>query len=140
MKLIEDTPFKKTLLRINAESAGHHKPLPNMEVDRIKTAIPSLENEEERLYMGLLVYTGMRVEEILGLMWEDVYISECYLTVRQAVTHPTNGKYHIDTPKSRNSYRTAGLTIPLMTIIRPLVKESGYIIGGAQPSSYSKKS
>jgi integrase len=139
MKLIDDTPFKKTLLRIQAESAGHHKPLPDEEIDRVKQAIPHLESDEERLYMALLAYTGIRLEELLGLQWEDVNLSEQYCLIKRAITHPKNNHYHVDTPKSADSHRTVLLPTPLVDILKPCVKDHGYILGGDIPWCYSKK-
>ena len=139
MGIISDSPFKKTLLRINAESAGHHKALPDVEIDRIKMAIPKLASEEDRLYMALLAYTGIRLEELLGLMWDDVDLDNRFLIVKRAVTHPKNNHYHVDTPKSVDSKRTIPLPLPLVDILRPSAQSNGYILGGNEPWCYSKK-
>ncbi len=138
MKVIPESPFKKTLLRINAEPAGHHKALPDAETDRIKMAIPHLDNEEERLYMALLAYTGIRLEELLGLRWEDIDLDKRYCTIKRAVTHPKNNHYHIDTPKTEDSKRTVPLTLPLVDILQPSVRSGGFILGGDKPWCYSK--
>jgi integrase len=139
MGIIQDNPVKKTLLRNNGEPAGHHKALPDAEIDRIKMAIPQLAVEEERLYMALLAYTGIRLEELLGLMWEDIDLVNRFCTIKRAVTHPKNNHYHIDTPKTENSKRTVPLTLPLVDILQPLAQSSGYILGGEKPWCYSKK-
>lgn len=78
MKIIDDTPFKTTLLHIRSHRGGHHKALPDAEVSRIKREIFTLQDERQRLYMALLVYTGMRREEVLGLGWENVHLDENY--------------------------------------------------------------
>ena len=88
MKLIDDTPFKMTLLSIEAEESGHHKALPDEVVDRVKKAIPELADPRQRLYMGLLVYTGMRVEEIAGMRWENLHLNRHFGEVRRVVIYP----------------------------------------------------
>lgn len=60
MKIIEESPFKHSLLRIHAEQAGHHKAIADAQIAHVRCAIPGLKNPDERLYMGLLAYTGMR--------------------------------------------------------------------------------
>lgn len=90
MKLIDDTPFKTTLLRVRSYRGGHHKALPDAEVSRIKREIPTLQDERQRLYMALLVYTGMRREEVLGLGWENVRLDENYGEVKQEAVEQLN--------------------------------------------------
>ena len=57
MKIIPETPFKHSLLNIRAEEAGHHKAMTDEEIQRVRQAIPHLQDRNERLYMGLLAYT-----------------------------------------------------------------------------------
>ena len=140
MGLIDNTPMKKTLLTIHAEEAGHHQALPDDEVARVKVAIPNLENEEQRLYMALLAFTGMRPEEVYGLCWEDVHLDKSYAVVVRAVTYPKNSKPHVGKPKTRRSGRTVLLSSKVVDILRKSQKSKGFILGGDKPWCYSKKS
>lgn len=107
MKLIDDTPFKSTLLRVRSHRGGHHKALPDAEVSRIKREIPALQDTRQRLYMALLVYTGMRREEVLGLGWENIHLDENYGEVKRVVVFPNNAKAVVkDSPKTETSERT----------------------------------
>ena len=139
MGVIDDTPMKKTLLRIRAEEAGHHQAMPDVEIARIKAEIPSLENEEQRLYMALLAFTGMRPEEVYGLRWEDVHLERSYAQVVRAVTYPRNNKPHIGPPKTDKSSRTVLLAAKVVEILRVAQKAEGFILGGDAPWCYSKK-
>lgn len=139
MGLIDDTPMKKTLLRIRAEAAGHHKALPDEEIARIKMAIPTLKNEEQKLYMALLAFTGMRPEEVYGLRWEDVHLEYSYAQVVRAVTYPKNSKPHIGAPKTERSSRTVLLPAKAVEILKAAQKPEGFILGGDAPWCYSKK-
>lgn len=136
MKIIEDTPFKMALLSIDAEEAGHHKALPDSEVDRIKKAIPGLIDHRQRLYMGLLVYTGMRREEIAGMRWENIHLDKHYGEVRRVVVYP-NGAQAILREKTKTKCSTRDFIIPeaLVEILRPLQQQSGFIIHGQDPDS-----
>ena len=134
MKLCDDTPFKMALLTIEGEESHHHKALPDEVVDRVKKAIPDLADPRERLYMGLLAYTGMRVEEIVGLRWENVFLDRHYGEVRRVVIYPDR-KTPIVRDKTKTKHSTRDFIIPdaLKDILEPLRQESGFIIHGRNP-------
>ena len=138
MKIIEDSPFKKTLLTINAEQASHHTALPDADVARIKREIPSLEKRDERIYMALLVFTGLRPEEVRGLRWQDVFLDQQYGMIQVAVTYPENNHPVIGRPKTERSSRTVLFPSTVVDILRPHQQDSGYICGGENPWCYSK--
>ena len=113
MKIIDDTPFKMALLSIDAAESGHHKALPDAEVDRIKKEIPSLTDPRQRLYMGLLAFTGLRVV---------VYPDRVHAVVR-------------DKTKTKCSTRDFILPDALIEILEPLKKDSGFVIHGRDPEA-----
>ena len=136
MKLVSDSPIKKTLLLNNGKQSKHHKALLDENVQRVKNAIPYLKNEQQRLYMALLAYTGMRREEIVGLGWEHLNFAEAYGHIQRTVTYPNNQKAVIRN-QTKTKYSTRDFVIPdqLMDILKPCAKKSGYIIHGKDPSS-----
>lgn len=86
---------------------------------------------EERRMMALLMYTGMRRGEVLGLMWEDIDPTTNEIHVRRNVTYTTN-QPHIGTTKTEAGCRV----IPLIPILWELLEyhgETGYIFGGEKP-------
>ena len=129
MKIIQDTPFKNTLLRNNGAKEGHHKALPDEELDRIKRLIPALNHPRQRLYMGLLVYTGLRREEIMGLRWENIHLQEGYGEVVQVVVYPNKKRAVVkDNPKMEASERIFFIPRPLQQLLMPHCQEKGYMI------------
>ena len=132
MKIIPETPFKHSLLNIRAEEAGHHKAMTDEEIQRVRQAIPHLQDRDERLYMGLLAYTGMRPEEALGMCWENVALEQQYAKVVQAVTYPGNSRAYIGKPKTAHAARTVLLPKALVEILRPERQPRGYLLGGRQ--------
>ena len=137
MGLVSESPMKKTLLRINAEEGGHHTALPDEEVLRIKREIPSLDVRNERHFMGLLVYTGMRPEEVMGLRWEDVHLSKQYAEIKRAVTYPKKNQPVIKGTKTKKSVRTVILPKALVGILTPCAESEGFICGGEQPWTWT---
>ena len=139
MKIIPETPFKHSLLNIRAEDAGHHKAMTDAEIQRVRQAVPHLQDRDERLSMGLLVYTGMRPEEALGMCWENVALEQQYAKVVQAVTYPGNSRAYIGKPKTAHAARTVLLPKVLVEILRPEQQPRGYLLGGDKPWCYSHK-
>lgn len=70
----------------------------------------------------LSLYTGLRVGEACGLMWEDIDFDKSILTVRRTVQRIRYGihgtKLVIDAPKSRSSHRTIPIPIFIMELLR----------------------
>ncbi len=138
MGYIHETPFKNTLLRINAEEGSHHNALDDEEICIIENSIASLEDEEERLYMTLLVFMGLRPEEVYGLQWQDLHLEQNYGQVKRVVIHPNKSKAFIDTPKTEFSSRTFLITSKPQAILKAVQKENGFILGGDAPWCYSR--
>ena len=141
MNLIRETPFKMTLLRNNGKPGKHHAALPDSEVDRVKRMLPLIQDQRQRLYMGLLVYTGMRKEEVLGLRWEYVNLEEGYGEVRNVVVYPNKSCGIVrDTAKTVYSERTFIIPLPLKQLLEPHRRETGFVVYGEKeevPLSYS---
>ena len=136
MKLVSDNPIKKTLLSNDGEESGHHTALCNSDVTRVKNCIPMISDERQRLYMGLLAYTGLRREEILGLGWEHIHLEEAYGHIERTVTYPDNKKAVVRY-KTKTKYSARDFVIPdqLLDILKPLAKDSGYVICGKDDDS-----
>ena len=141
MKIVSDNPVKPRLLRNPGKEGNHHKAAADVDVDKVKRQIPHLPKEQQRLYMGLLVYTGMRKEEVLGLRWECIHLDEHYADIVQSVTYAGKKKEtHIGKPKTAQSARTVILPRPLIDILSSCANRTGYVIHGRdenEPACYS---
>lgn len=141
MGLIDESPIKKTLLRNNGKQASHHKAIEREDMDKIKRGIPSLDNERERLYMGLLAYAGMRPEEILGMKWECVHLDEGYCDMIRTVTFPDKSAPCVrDCGKTESSIRSVVLPQAAIAVLKEAPCKEGYVVHGDtkdKPVSYS---
>lgn len=122
--LITRNPFLSRHFEIGGRDTIHHKAIPRNIIDDMKAALPSLEGRE-RLMLALLVYTGMRFEEVLGLRWED--ITDSWITIRRAVVHPTRNLPTVKSPKTKTSERQIPLAKPLDELLAPKYK-TGYLL------------
>ncbi len=76
--------------------------------------------------MALIMYTGLRRGEALGLRWEDVDQTRGVIHVSRNVTYHTSTAL-VGTPKTENGYRDVPLVPHLSNILKP-IEPSGYII------------
>lgn len=143
MKVIEDNPVNRPLLKKVGETPKHHKPLDPVTLDRCKKLIPTLKDERVRIYASILFFNGggMRPEEILGLKWEHVDLDAGYANVIQAVTYAGMNRHTvIKETKTPNSVRGVILPKILVDILAQVNGKSGYIIHGkdrSKPIPYS---
>ena len=110
-----------------------------LELDELRDILMSLDklNEMDRRYMMLLLFTGMRRGEVLGLKWEDVDLKKNVLHIERSISFP-RGKNgcEIGTPKTDSGFRDVPIAPELMKVLQPL-SSHGYIIGGEEPITLS---
>ena len=104
-----------------------------LSTDEVKSIIPSLYllDRMDRLYLALVIFTGMRRGEVLALRWEDIDLTENTISVQRNATY-TNNQPFIGTPKTKNGFRTVPISPNLLSNLLPL-GEKGYIISGGDP-------
>ena len=77
------------------------------QLDEIKAIQAALEHEEPqwRVFVHLLIVTGARRGELVGLKWGDIDADNCRIHIARSVLYvPGHGTY-VDTPKSETSVR-----------------------------------
>ncbi len=70
-----------------------------------------------RAFMTLLIGTGLRRGEAVGLQWQDVDLKAATITISRNVTF-SRGKIIVDTPKSSRSNRTLPITPGLVSLLK----------------------
>lgn len=80
------------------------------------------------LLLALLIYTGERRGEALGLRWEDIDFDDDMIYVKRAVSFPTN-QPTIGETKSRAGIRAIPLLPELKRILSAYRKQDGFIVG-----------
>ena len=122
--LIARNPFLSRHFSIGGRETVSHKAIPREKINAMKAALPSVEGRV-RLMAALLLYTGMRFEEVLGLRWED--ITDEWIAVSRAVVHPTRNLPVVKCPKTKTSERRIPLAEPLKELLTPKYK-SGFVL------------
>lgn len=141
----------KSAARYASKLHGYRNPLDNVvlpKVEREETVL--LDTKQQKtlcryltlnmnltaLCVMLSLYTGLRVGEICGLMWQDIDFEKSILTVNRTVQrirtdHGT--MLHIGSPKSRTSNRSIPIPAFLMQLLRKYRNLGDvYVLSGAK--------
>ena len=104
-----------------------------LSIETVKDIIPSLYYLErmDQLYLSIVIFTGMRRGEVLGLRWEDFDLMENVIHVQRNATY-TNNQPFIGTPKTRSGYRDVPIIPDLLAHILPM-GEKGFVVSQKDP-------
>ena len=114
---------------------------PPYTVDEMKflaTHIENVKQEQDRLYLVLQIFHPMRLEEVLGLRWEDIDLTEGVIHIIRAATHPTRNQPEVKELKTEQSGRVIGLSEIAKKYLSSATNRQGFIIGGKKPLSYTQ--
>jgi len=110
-----------------------------------------------RCILQLLITTGMRRGECIGLKWGDVDETACAIKVERNVTYTPQGGIIVSTPKTSNSVRTIPIMPTTLQLLQQLkrqtqrenpgtILESAFVFPGAEdifsprdPSSITRR-
>lgn len=111
-------------------------------VEQMRTlveGIGSLKNPADRAYLALHALHPLRLEEVLGLRWEDINEADMTLLIRRAVTHPTRNAPEVKETKT-GKCREIALSAVCLGHLKAIGmgKPGEYIVGSAQPMSYTQ--
>ncbi len=139
-RIINRNPLDSRLIEIGGKDTVGHEALPEEKMTQIRLEAPTL-NLKEKLMTGLLAYTGMRFEEVLGVRWDD--INDDWIKIQRAVVHPNRNQPLIKGTKTKTSTRI----IPYFPELKDLIEScrtTGFILSsdkdpsGETPLSYTE--
>ena len=133
--LIKKNPCTSHDLEIPSDKKTEREALPLDQYKDILTNFQKL-NINDRRYMGLIMYTGMRRGEALGVRWEDIDLEKNVIHIRRNVVHPQQNAPEVTTPKTKAGRRDIPIDENLLVMLTP-TQEHGYIIGGDNPITLS---
>lgn len=117
--IIQRNPLKSSLLVIGGTETKGHTALPPEKMQEIRDGLPNIADTKVRCMGALLCYTGMRMEEILGLRWEDIDFENDWITIQRAVVHPDRNQPEIKDPKTKTSKRRIPLSQKIKALLVP---------------------
>ena len=125
--------------RLRGEASKTTQPYTVEEMRTLVEGIGRLQSPTDRAYMALHTLHPLRLEEVLGLRWEDVDEEEMTLRICRAVTHPNRNTPEVKETKTGKTRETA-LSAVCLGHLKAIGrgKPEEYIVGGAQPMSYTQ--
>lgn len=93
----------------------------SLDEDEIKRFMTLLDtkpwDEDFKRIIKVLIFTGMRSGECLGLMWEDINFEDMTITINHNLTD-IGGKHTLGSPKTESIRRVIGMSDALADIFR----------------------
>lgn len=135
--LLKKNPTKSKRLKITGSASEPTEPYTVEEMRYIVQNIGRVKSPQDRAYIALMALHPLRLEEVLGLKWEDVDMAKMTIHVRRAVTHPTRNQLEVKETKTAASVRDIALTTTALQYLIP-GEPGDFVCGGASPLSYSQ--
>ena len=135
--LIQRNPLKSKRLKITGASTQFTKEYSIEQMRFLIQNLGQIKNPVDRAYLALQALHPLRLEEVLGLKWEDVDTDNMILHIRRAVTHPDRNRPEVKATKTDASTRDIGLSgIAAGHLTRG--KDDEFVFGGVKPFSYQQ--
>ena len=129
--IIPRNPAVSKRVFIPSEKKTKRKALTLEEVQDVIRQLYQAEDITDRRLLALMLFTGMRRGEILGLKWEDIDFETNTISVNKAVSYTSNQPI-LSSTKTKNGVRVIPLNPQLKELLKPLEAE-GFVIGGDKP-------
>lgn len=130
--LIPTNPAKSSRLSNPGKASKNREALDRDTLAEIAGKLHLLE-ENDRRFLALAMYTGMRRGEIVGLRWEDIDLANNVIHVQRSA-NINKGKAIIGETKTASGKRDIPIAPDLLSNLKPL-KATGYVIVGTRDQS-----
>ena len=136
--LIKKNPLASKSIRLTGRSAKETEPYSVDEMRYIVAHLNDIKDATDRAYMALQALHPLRLEEVLGLTFEDVDCENGIIHVRRSVTHPNRNQPEVKETKTEASCRDIDFVKQASNCIPRSGKPDSFIIGGDKPYSYTQ--
>lgn len=127
--IIPENPMHKAPILNPSEKKSTRTPLSKEDLIFIRSRIPMLKTEQERLFMILLSHLPYRKCEALGQRWEDIDFENkiCRVT-GDVVIENGQAVYHKGRAKNQFSLRPMCASDAMMEALKPYKKDIGFVL------------
>lgn len=136
--IIPKSPLRSGRLKINGSASKETPPYTVEQMQFIVTRIGEVLQPQDRLFIALMALHPLRLEEALGLQWDDVDFANSMIHIRRAVTHPDRNQPIVKDTKTEQSVRTLALSKIAAGYLAEYKETAGFVIGGETPLSYTQ--
>ena len=135
---IVKNPLKSKRLKITGLSSSPTKEYTVEQMRTLVNGISKIEKPCDQRFLALIALHPLRLEEVLGLKWEDVDLETMSIYILRAVTHPDRNQPIIKETKTEQSQRVIALSSIAAKYLSEPGEASDFVIGGADPISYQQ--
>lgn len=113
------------MLKVDAPKKGK-KPIDALSIEQAKQFFAAINDcpLDFRCMLLLLVTSGIRRGECLGLQWRDINERDCTITIERSVVYTPESGIIISTPKTADSTRTIPIMPSLLELLQQLKKQT----------------
>lgn len=135
--LILKNPLNSKRLRVTGSPSEFTKVYTVEQMRFLVQNLDKVKDPADQTYLAIQALHPLRLEEVLGLKWEDIDFDNAVIHIRRAVTHPTRNQPEVKLPKTEASIRDIGLSSIATKYLTP-GKSSDFVFGGKTPLSYQR--
>ena len=136
-EIIEKNPLHSRSIRITGRASKVTQPYTIAQMRFLVQNIEKLSHPTDQRYLVLQALHPLRLEEVLGLQWQDVDLENHLLHIERAVTHPARNEPHIKPPKTAASRRILHLAPQTASYLSGGIP-THFILGGEKPLTYTQ--
>ena len=134
---IPRNPLSSRSIRITGRQSKTTQVYPLEDMQFFVSHIGDIQKPMERAYFALQIMHPMRLEEVLGLKYEDLDTENGIIHIRRSVSHPKRNMPEIKDTKTEASRRDIALAMSVLRYI-PEGQPGHFIVGGEKPMSYTE--
>ena len=136
-ELIAKNPADSKRINLGGKEGIGIKALPRNTVKELIRKIQIADDMHVKFYLAVMLYAGMRREELLGLRWEDISFDTGFLRIERAITYPSS-KAVVGPPKTKSSNRVVAMPDELIRVLKPYRQLSGYLLSNGDDEPLSE--
>ena len=132
--LIDANPAKSRRLTIPTDKQQVREAIP-LDVMRVIIQKSAQLDEKSKRLLLLLITTGGRRGEVLGLQWQDIDVENNLIHIRRNVTHANGNVPVIGTPKTKAGTRDVPYEAAIRSVVDPTDRQpDAFILEGSEPT------
>ena len=137
-RIIVYNPMTSIALKIKGPAAVAIEPYSVAEMRYFVSHISDVQLERDRAWFALSLCLPLRPEEVLGLRWRDVDLSNRVIHIRSTVSHPSRNEA-VFRPYTKTEASVRDLIIPegAIAYLPPKGEPDEFVVGGSEPLSYT---
>lgn len=136
--IISKNPMKSKKITVKGTTDKMTQPYSVEQMKYLAAHIGDLKGDDDRAFLALHVFHPFRLEEVLGLRWQDIDMDKALIHIRSTVTHPDRNQPRFsEETKTAASVRTIQLVEEARKYLHPGMPNE-FVVGGEKPLSYQQ--